>query len=98
MKVMKRLTALCLSALLLFSLTACGEKKDEPTQDDTVKEEQQTPAAPGSDGPSQPAEDETADTGVTMKVAAMKSVTYPWAKRSIALPMPPATMSAMPTV
>jgi len=77
MNVMKRLTALCLTALLLVSLTACGEKKDESAQDDIVKEEQ-TPAEPGSDGPSKPVEEEPsapADTGVTMKVAAMTGPT-----------------------
>ena len=78
MKAMKKLTALCLSALLLLSLAACGSKTDDPAQDDTVQEEQQTPDAPGSNGPSQPVEEEPAapaDTGVTVKVAAMTGPT-----------------------
>ena len=71
---MKQLTALCLAVWMLLSLTACGGKGGEsPAQEDTVQEEQ-TPDAPGSGGPSQSA-DEPADTGVTVRVAAMTGPT-----------------------
>jgi len=74
MNVMKKLTALCLTALLLVTLAACGSKGEQSVQDDTTQQQEQ-PSAPGSDGPSEPVVEDPADTGVTMKVAAMTGPT-----------------------
>lgn len=72
MKTMKRSLAALLAVMLLLSAAACGK--------------QEAPAAPGSSGPSEPVAEEAAkpeetveeapaDTGVTMRVAAMTGPT-----------------------
>ena len=71
---MKKILSLCLAMALTLSLAACGGTADEPAPEanEPVVE---APAEPGSDGPSEPVENEPADTGVTMRVAAMTGPT-----------------------
>jgi len=74
MNVLKKSLAACLAVMMLLGMTACGAKeetKEEPTAPET--EQTQEPAAPGSQGPSEP--EVPADTGVTMRVAAMTGPT-----------------------
>ena len=71
---MKKFLSLCLAMALTLSLAACGGAADEPASE-TDEPAVEAPAEPGSDGPSEPVVEEPADTGVTMRVAAMTGPT-----------------------
>ena len=74
---LKRSLAVCLALAICLTLAACGAKGDTAASGGSgeSKPETTTPAAPGSDGPSQPEISGNAKTGVTMKVAAMTGPT-----------------------
>ena len=70
MNLKKKLLALGLALSLTVSLAACGAKEEPPAPEEAVKQE--VPAAPVEEIP---AEEAPADTGVTMRIAAMTGPT-----------------------
>jgi len=72
MNLAKKLSALGLSLALCLSLAACGAKEEAPAPEEPVKQE--APAAPAQPA-EKPEEEAPADTGVTMRVAAMTGPT-----------------------
>ena len=78
MNLWKKTLAACLALALTLSLAACGAGQEESAPEvEAPVQSEEAPAAPGSDGPSKPVAEEEApaDTGVTMKVAAMTGPT-----------------------
>ena len=70
MNLKKKLLALGLALSLTVALAACGAKEEPPAPEEAVKQED--PAAPVEEIP---AEEAPADTGVTMRIAAMTGPT-----------------------
>ena len=76
MNLLKKTLAACMAVMLLLSMAACGQKEETVSggEEDT-KPVVQEPVAEEPAEEEAPVEEETADTGVTMRVAAMTGPT-----------------------
>ena len=76
MNLLKKSLAACMAVMLLLSMAACGQKEETVSggEEDT-KPVVQEPVAEEPAEEEAPVEEETADTGVTMRVAAMTGPT-----------------------